>query len=189
MAGAMAFVNKTRHARVLNAMTASAAKRFGLEAHEAGDFFRVDSAKHTHTGSTRPVWRRKIGVGLGNGRDDGEGCIIGESNVGVITAWTPPNGTVEVDFLEAEQIEGIKKAVEGGMNRRSVQSSQWAGNAVASVLGLSFSDPLGLATVKAHLEVLIDGGHLIEVSRKVKGRETPFLLPADGIGLCISEST
>ena len=72
--------------------------------------------------------------------------------LGVITAWTPPDGVLDVEPLEGNQIEAIKQLVKTGMvHWASKQSADWAGNAVASVLRLSLKDPLELAMVKAKL--------------------------------------
>ena len=77
--GSVAFVNKTRDVRVLNAMTAAEASKYGIEPWAIGDYFKVDNLKHTHKRSARPVWRQKISVSLGNGSD-----LLPPTDVGVV---------------------------------------------------------------------------------------------------------
>jgi hypothetical protein len=139
MSSSMAFVNKTRHARVLDPMTKAQAKRYGIPEHEAGDYFRVTAAKHTHLASSKPVWRRKVGVGLGNGVDpdswdDAGGGYLpgahGETVTGVVTAWTPLDECGQVEFLadlSEDQLGAILRAVEGGLDRKDARAACWGG--------------------------------------------------------------
>ena len=95
--GSVAFVNKTRDVRVLNKMTEAEAAKYGLAPWEAGDYFRVDTPKHTHRRSVKPVWRQKVSVSLGN---DGPGLIDFATEVGVVAEWSPPTLASLIEGLE-----------------------------------------------------------------------------------------
>ena len=113
------------------------ATKYGLAPWEAGDFFRVDTPKHTHRRSVKPVWRQKISVSLGN---RGPGLLDFATEVGVVAEWSPPSPQSLIDDLDPAQIAAIKKAVSDGLDRESPQATDWAGNAVAKVLGLDVVD-------------------------------------------------
>ena len=163
--GSVAFVNKTRDVRVLNKMAEEDAKKYGLAPWEAGDFFRVDRPKHTHTRSTKPQWMHKISVALGN---SGPQLLDRQSIVGVVTRWFPPSFESLVEGLTAEQIEAIKAAVAAGLNRENSQAGEWAGKAVAKVLNLDVIDKGQRAKANITLKALIDAGHF-----KVEDRANP----------------
>ena len=160
--------------RVLNKMAPADATKYGLAAWETGDFFRADRPKHTHTRSVKPDWRRKVSVSLGN---SGPGLLDRSSEVGVVTQWTPPTMASLMDGLEADQVD----AVEAGQDRESSQAKDWAGKAVANVLGLDVVDKAQKAQAKVTLAALIDAGHfqLEERPNPVsRGRKCTHLVPA-----------
>jgi hypothetical protein len=109
--GSVGLPNKTRDVRVLNAMTAAEASKWGVEPWAMSDYFRVDNPKHTHTRSSRPAWRRKISVSLGNGSG-----LIAPTSVGVVTSWAPPTVESVVGELTSEQIAAIKVEVAADMD-------------------------------------------------------------------------
>ena len=177
--GSVAFVNKTRDVRVLNKMTEPEAAKYGLAPWEAGDYFRVDTPKHTHRRSVRPVWRQKVSVSLGN---KGPGMIDYATDVGVVAEWSPPTLASLIEGLEPEQIEAIKAAVAAGDDRESPQANAWAGNAVAKVLGLDVADKPQKAKAKSTLAALTKAGHFKSVDRPDptgRGHTFKHLVPAD----------
>ena len=177
--GSVAFVNKTRDVRVLNKMSEVDATSYGLPAWQAGDYFRVDTPKHTHRRSVKPVWRQKVSVSLGN---SGPGLLDLASEVGVVAEWSPPTLASLVEGLKPEQIEAIKVAVAGGLDRESPQANAWAGNAVANVLGLDVVDKAQKAQAKITLKALVDAGHFEPVERPDptgRGHTFKHLAPVD----------
>ena len=177
--GSVAFVNKTRDVRVLNKMAEADATKYGLAPWEAGDYFRVDTPKHTHRRSVKPVWRQKISVSLGN---RGPGLLDFATQVGVVAEWSPPSPQSLIDGLDPAQITAIKKAVSDGLDRESPQATNWAGKAVAKVLGLDVVDRGQKAKAKITLLALVNAGHL-EVEERpnpdAHGRTCKHLVPAD----------
>ena len=177
--GSVAFVNKMRDVRVLNKMTEKDAEKYGLEPWEAGNFFRVDNPKHTHRPSVRPEWRQKISVSLGNGEPD----LLWDlsTSVGVIAQWKPPEIQTPVDSLEPGQIEEIKRAAKAGWDRENAQAKDWAGKAVAEVLGLDVFDNGQKAKAKLTLKALIHAGHFKVEERpnpNSRGRKCKHLVPS-----------
>ena len=177
--GSVAFVNKTRDVRVLNKMAEADATKYGLAPWEAGDYFRVDTPKHTHRRSVKPVWRQKISVSLGN---RGPGLLDFATQVGVVAEWSPPSPQSLIDGLDPAQITAIKKAVSDGLDRESPQATNWAGKAVAKVLGLDVVDRGQKAKAKITLLALVNAGHF-EVEERpnpdAHGRTCKHLVPAD----------
>ena len=82
----------------------------------------------------------------------------------------------------SEQIDAIKEAVAGGLDRESIQATQWAGKAVAKVLGLDIVDKGQKAQAKIMLAALVKAGHLKSVERPDptgRGHTFKHLVPAD----------
>jgi hypothetical protein len=178
MAGAFKAVNKARDVRVLNKMEVSTARKFGLASWEADDCFRVDPPKHTHTRSLAPSWRRKVSVSLGNG---GKGPLAKSSEVGVVVAWTPPTAASIVDGIEPAQIEAIKAKVGAGADRADSRAKDWAGIAVAEVLGLDLTNEAQKSKASATIKALTKSGHFKQVERansKWPDRKIPHLVPS-----------
>jgi AAA domain len=177
--GSVAFVNKMRDIRVLNKMTETEASNYGLAPWAAGDYFRVDTPKHTHRRSVKPAWRQKVSQSLGNG---GPGAFDFATEVGVVAQWSPPTPQSLIDGIELEQIEAIKVTVKSGLDRENVQAANWAGKAIAKVLGLDVVDRGEKAKVKITLRALIDAGHFDVEERpnpSCHGRTCKHLVPAD----------
>jgi hypothetical protein len=162
MIGSVGLPNKTRDVRVLNKMAPADAAKYGIEPWAVGDYFRVDNVKHTHKRSTKPVWRRKISVSLGN---RGPGLLDFATDVGVVTQWTPPTAESLLADLTPEQIVAIKAAVDGGLDRANAQAEKWAGRAVGRALGWDVDTGADKARAKSTLSGLIKGGHLKEVTK------------------------
>ena len=178
MAGAFTAANKARDVRVLNKMDAATARKFGLASWEADDYFRVDNPKHTHMRSSAPVWRRKVSISLGSG---GPGPLARPSEVGVVVTWVPPTAASIVGGLEPDQIEAIKAKVAAGADRADSRAKNWAGNAVAEVLGLDVSNEGQKAKASATIKALTKAGHFKPVERKDQkwpDRKIPYLVPS-----------
>jgi hypothetical protein len=160
--GSVGLPNKMRDVRVLNAMTAAEASRYGIDAWAMGDYFRVDNPKHTHKRSSRPVWRQKISVSLGNG----SGLLAPATEVGVVAPWSPPTAESLAADLTPEQVAAIKGAIAGGLDREDAQAEKWAGKAVAQSLGFNVDNKADKAKAKTTLAGLIKGGQLKKETRK-----------------------
>lgn len=158
--GSVELPNKTRDVRVLNAMSAAEATKYGIEPWAMSDYFRIDNPKHTHKRSSRPAWRQKISVSLGNGA----GLILA-TEVGVVVPWSPPTAESLAAGLEPGEVAAIRDAIVGGLDREDSQAEKWAGKAVAQSLGLNLENKADKAKAKATLAGLIKGGHLKKETR------------------------
>ena len=89
--GASAFNDRVRANRVLNRISTDEANAYGVPPEDAVHLFKIDQGKaNLAARSSKPVWRRMVSVGLGNGRDGGP-----EDKVGVATLWSP-EGSLDV---------------------------------------------------------------------------------------------
>jgi hypothetical protein len=165
--GSVGLPNKTRDVRVLNAMTAAEATKYGIEAWAMNDYFRVDNPKHTHKRSSRPVWRQKISVSLCNGSG-----LTPATEVGVVAPWSPPTAESLAAGLEPELVTAIKGAIAGGLDREDSQAEKWAGKAVAESLGLNVDDKADKARAKTTLAGLIKGG-ILKKETRADGKSRP----------------
>jgi hypothetical protein len=87
-----------------------------------------------------------------------------------------------VDGLTAEQIAAIKANVAAGTDREDSRADDWAGKAVAKVLGLDVVDKGQRAKAKITLTALTKSGHFKpekRQSKSAKGRKCVHLAPAD----------
>jgi hypothetical protein len=102
------------------------------------------------------------------------------THVGVIAQWEPSAIQTLVDNLEPAQIEEIKRAAKAGLDRENAQAKDWAGKAVARVLGLDLVDNGQKAKVKLTLKALIRAGHFNVEERpnpNSRGRKCKHLVP------------
>jgi hypothetical protein len=148
-------------------MSASEATKYGIEPWAISDYFRVDNPKHTHKRSSRPVWRQKISVSLGNGA----GLILA-TEVGVVAPWSPPTAESLAAGLQPGEVAAIKDAIAGGLDREDSQAERWAGKAVAQSLGLNVESKADKAKAKATLAGLIKGG-LLKKETRDDGKSRP----------------
>lgn len=134
--GAGALIDGVRSARMLQRMTNDEAERFGIEDAPAA-YFRVTMGKANLAPPDKAVWRKMIGVRLGNGRDwwqDGD-------TVGVCTAWTPPDA---MDGVTARDLQRVQQAIEASDEapKANERATDWAGYTVADVLAIDIGRDL-----------------------------------------------
>jgi len=166
--GAVALINAARTALVLNRMDPDEGVRFGItDDAERRRFFTVQDDKHNRAPAEDAEWYRIASVDLGNGRM-GHG-----DNIGVIVGWTPPD---TFDGISVDHLRKVQKAIDGGAYRKSDQSPDWAGHAVAEVLDLDMQDKGDRARVKRMLAEWLKNGALAEEMRKDgKSNQRPFI--------------
>lgn len=152
--GASAFVDACRSVRVLEPMSKDEAKAMHFQ-EERRSYFKSFSGKLNYSPTPEDCdWYHLVNVSLGNGRDGRMG-----DNVGVVAGWTAgiPAGPSE------EQIGAIKEKLSEGVWRDSVQAAQWAGNAIAPILGLD--QDADKEQIKQTLKALLQRGILRRVFR------------------------
>ncbi len=170
--GAGAFVNAARSVRRLARMTKDESARAGID--DRRRFFRVIAGAKSNLmlHSDEAQWRELVSIDLGNGTVDHPA-----DRVQAAAAWRFPDAA---DDCSVEQLGAILEKLRAGQGRESVQSPEWAGRAVADVLGLDLGDEAAKASVKAALRKWLREGTLKAVertdgkTRKARG----FLVPA-----------
>jgi AAA domain len=149
--GASSLIGATRSNRVLNRMTKEEA---GIPAEERRFYFRLDKGEKDNM---RPPlenaeWRKLVSVHLGNQTPDNP-----EDVVGVVTKWEIPGA---LDGLTTADLLRVQKKIAEGEWREDIRSTNWAGKAVAEVLGLDLSEPKARANIKTMLQTWIKTGAL-----------------------------
>ena len=166
--GASALTNAARSVTVLNRMTDDEFNRFGLGLNaEPGDaggarrYFRTfDDKANRAPAADGSDWYRMESVDLPNG--DGDDWI-GDS-VGVATRYYPPTADAG-ESLAPTIAADVQRLIAEGEFRESDKAEQWAGEAVAQVLGLDASNKGHRVRIKAVLKELLTDGTLSREER------------------------
>lgn len=177
--GAGALIDAARGALVLNRMSDEEGARLGIGTLERRAYFRSYDDKPNRTAAARGVdWYRLASVSLGN-----EGPA-GPDEIGVAVPWSP---TSIVEAVGSDALAKVRSALAVGEWRHSAQADRWAGNAVATVLGLDPSDDR--ARIKRMLTDWIKLGALAIEDRRDTGRretKTFVIVPPDAAPPCES---
>jgi len=134
--GAGALIDGVRSARVLSRMREDEADKFGIEDAPAS-YFRVTMGKANLAPPDKAVWRRMIGIRLGNGRDwwqDGD-------TVGVCLSWTPPDAFAGVSVKDLKRVQDAIEACEEAP-KANERAGDWAGYVIAEIMGLDVGNGL-----------------------------------------------
>lgn len=169
--GGSALIGAVRSARVLNPMSQEEAEKADVASTDRRRFFRVDDGKANMAPPLeRAEWRELVGVGLGNGDPDGP-----EDFVGVVTPWTMPG---LFDDIDVAGLRRVQDRIAGGTWAENAQAQNWAGHAVAEVLGMDADSPGGKTRIKAMLRTWINNKAL-RVERQHDnrtGRDKPMIV-------------
>src|SRR5262245_47180848 len=102
--GGSALKAATRATRVVNGMSATEAKAFGVPEDKAGFYYRVDRGTTNMQGATKwSKWFKFESIDFDNATPE-----YPSDNVGVSTAWTPPDA---FERLDPEEQEAVLKAI------------------------------------------------------------------------------
>jgi AAA domain len=161
--GASALISAVRSARVLNVMTGEEADAAGVTGHRRRSYFHIDNGKANFAPPPEKAeWRKFVSVELGNG-----------DSVGAVTPWQMPSA---FDGMTAADLLKVQKKIAEGEWRENVQSAEWAGKAVAEVLGLDLSEPKARADIKTMLQTWIKNGVLkVSIRRALDRKERKFI--------------
>ena len=151
--GASSLVGAARSIEVLNKMTQSEAEKLGVDQHWR--YLCVDDGKANMAPLGERTWFRLESVLLGNGT----GLYPEGDNVGVATAWKPPNHT---DGVTGSDFDRCAAAIRAGKWRENIQSKDWVGRPIAMTLGLNLDEKLDRAKVRALLAMWLKSGALLE---------------------------
>lgn len=167
--GAVALINAARSTLVLNRMSDEQAQELGITPEQRGRYVSVADDKHNRAPAEKADWYELIGVDLGNG----VGHHPGDS-IAVAVPWTLPD---PFDDVTAQHLEQVKQVIDHGEWRESPQSPQWAGHAVAKVLGLNADSKNDKARIKSILRQWINNGALEVDRREDRTRQVrPFIV-------------
>lgn len=152
--GAIALPNAARDVRTVNSMTKAQAEEAGLEVEHRRRYFRVtNGGKSNLTEATEEMdWHRFVSVELGNG-----------DTVGVVERWSPPGVFSDVS---ADDLPQVQKRIAEGEWRRSEKASNWAGCAVADVMGYDLKSTEARIQIRKMLGTWIKNKALIVTKRK-----------------------
>jgi hypothetical protein len=158
--GASALINACRSVLVLNRMSEDEAKRYGIEDERRRRYFRVyDDKNNRAPPSDKSDWYQMVSVSLGNGiNDDGD-------NMGVVVPWSPPDA---FDGVTADHLRRVQAAIDAGEWKESSQAKNWAGIAIANVMGLDADTKAKSDRVRINslLRTWISNGALVVVERR-----------------------
>ena len=155
--GGSALLAKVRSARTLNGMTKEESEKAGVENHRS--FFRVENGKANLTApADKADWYQLISIDLGNG-----------DSVGVVARWTWPNA---FDGVDVSHLRAVQAAIAIGRWRENSQAKNWAGRAVASVMGLDVTNKAHRSKIVSLLKTWILNGMLVVVNGKDERHET-----------------
>ena len=154
--GGGALINATRSTRTLNVMTEQEAEKAGVERRRS--YFRVDNGKgNLIPPPERSKWFKLISVPLPNGGRI-EGVPLDGDSVGVVEAWQWPDAMQDVSVSHLREVQ--RRLIASGPWRESVQSPEWVGNLIGSVMGLDPAAPKDRTTIKAALAAWLASGVL-----------------------------
>ena len=160
--GASSIVGAARSVRILVGMSKDQADAAGVAEHRTS-FFSVSFGKANLFPRTDTAdWFQLVGVSLGNGG------LRPHDEIGVTTRWKWPNA---FDGLHGSDLERVQDKIASGDWAENVQASDWAGHAVAKVLGLDVDDKADKARIKSLLKTWIKNGAL-KVERSATRRRT-----------------
>jgi len=128
--GASSLIGGARSARVLNVMSKEEAEAAGVPETSRRAYFRCESRNgkaNMRPASDETDWHKFISVSLENETTDDPA-----DEVGVVIAWKRPG---LFDGMTTASLFTVQKAIAARQWREDHRSPDWAGNAVASVLG------------------------------------------------------
>lgn len=161
--GAVALINACRSVLVLNRMGEDEAKRYGIEDEKRRRYFRTyDDKNNRAPPSDASDWFQMVSVSLGNGvNDDGD-------NMGVVVPWSPPDA---FEGITVDHLQRVQAAIGAGEYKAHHSATDWAGNAVADVLGLSVAAKGDKARISQMLAAWIENDVLRVEERKDANRQ------------------
>lgn len=167
--GAVALINAARSTLVLNRMSDEQAQELGITPEMRGRYVSVADDKHNRAPAEKADWYELVGVELGNGIDHHPG-----DSIAVAVPWTLPD---PFDDVTTQHLEQAKALIDGGEWRESPQSPQWAGHAIAQVVGLNADNKADRGRIKSILRQWISNGALKIERREDKTRQVrPFIV-------------
>jgi hypothetical protein len=165
--GAVALIDGSRSARVLNPMSKSEGEAAGIENHRF--YFRVSNGKASMSPPLdKSDWFRHASIDLNNGP-----LGTGGDSVGVVTKWTWPD---PFEGIGPRDLKAAQNEVAKGRWRENVQAKDWVGIAIARAMKLDPTDSAAKTRIKQLLKTWIANGMFVVVQGKDnKGNDRPFV--------------
>ncbi len=162
--GASSMGSAARVVLTLNGMREEDATKFGItDPIERRTIIRVDTGKINRAPPEAAFWFKIHSVELANG-----------DYVGAAAKWNAPDPFAS---LSTADLYAVQMAIDAGEWGASIQASDWAGQAVAKVLGLDVDDKSDKARINSLIHTWTATGALtIDKRRTEKGRDKPFLI-------------
>ncbi len=161
--GAIALINACRSVLVLNRMSDEEAKRYGIDDEKRRRYFRTyDDKNNRAPPSDKSDWYTMASISLGNGEND-EG-----DNMGVVIPWSPPDA---FEGVSVEHLRRVQATIASGEYKAHHSATDWAGIAVADVLGVSVANKGDKARVTRMLAAWIENDVLRVEERKDGNRQ------------------
>jgi AAA domain len=148
--GASSLIGGARSVRVLNVMSKDEAEATGVPEKYRRAYFRCESRNgkaNMRPASDETDWHKFISVSLENETPDDPA-----DDIGVVIAWKRPG---LFDGMTTTSLFRVQKAIAARQWREDHRSPDWAGNAVASVLGLDATAPADKTKIEEMLKVWI----------------------------------
>jgi hypothetical protein len=149
--GASSIVDAPRFAEIAEKMTKDEAKKLGIAEERHKYYFKIFNGKPNFVPPIDKVdWYELKNVQLYNAPGGNAG-----DNVGAVTRWTPP-AVQAAEELTSDVVRKIREEI--GTTPRwknNIQADMWAGQAVASVMGLPLVSKDDKTVVKTILKTLI----------------------------------
>jgi hypothetical protein len=136
--GASALLAAARSARVLNQMTPDEAAKAGVEMPRL--HFRVHNGKANLAPPEATAWFKLEPTVLPNGETEFDG-----DSVAVVTPWAWPD---PFDDVTVHDLRKAQDLIASGEWAENIQANNWAGKAVAQVLGVDLDEPSEKQKVK-----------------------------------------
>jgi hypothetical protein len=172
--GASALGNAARSVLVLNRMDHSEANRLGISSDDRRRYFRISNDKSNRAPAEAGDWFHFASVKLGNGGPEG-----GDS-VGVVERWTPPE--ISARFGDDTRAK-IQAEIASGEWRAHPAAKDWAGYAIAKIIGGDVSAPAGKKQIAALLKDMIAKGELRSEQRPDASRHMrDFIVMGEQVG-------
>jgi hypothetical protein len=161
--GAVALINACRSVLVINRMSEDEAKRYGIEEEKRRRYFRTyDDKNNRAPPSDKSDWFTMASISLNNGQiDEGD-------NMGVVIPWSPPDA---FEGMSVDHLRQVQAVIATGEYKAHHSAADWAGNAIAEVLGLNIKNPSDRVRVLRMLNTWIENDVLRIEERKDDNRQ------------------
>jgi len=179
--GAVALIGAARSVRVLNRMSEDQAVSGGLNPMDRFGYFSITYGKSNLTPlSHKQHWRKLVGQSLGNG-GGGNLSFMKHDDAPVVTEWKWPGSEEIVDGLTPEQKAQIRASLDNIDYKPAPNAKNWAGNAIAWVLGIDNEDRGARHRSAGILKAMLKEGELVEVRERdpISRKDAVFIRSSD----------